>query len=350
MAKKTKASSRRRVQTRPTLRTQPKPLSLLRRWRTAWRSSRSFRLVAADGLPQRPALPGGLKLTGLSLRLLWSNWRLFLAIIVLYILADILFIGMTSQGDYQSFSSSVDQLSQLVTGTSNVFINTSLLFGASLTGVIDTSSFSQFQQLANFLIGLTTWLVVIWLLRQIVTTGKAAKLRDGLYNGLAPALSSLLIVLTLLLEAVPAALGTLVFVISTQNSLAPGGIEMAMLGLAGILLVLVSLYWLTGSLMALVVVTIPGTYPLLALKSSHAMMPGRRLHLLARLIVLVIILLLIWAILLTPAILIAQHASGLGFPLVPAVALVLRAFSTVLATTYLYVLYRAFIDESPETL
>lgn len=350
MPKKTKVA-RRRTKAEPTFRPKTKQPPLLNRWRTAWRSSQSFRLVAAEDLPQRPILPGGLKLTGTSLRLLLDNWKIFTGLVLLYILADILFIGLTSQGDYQSFSSSIDQLSQLVTGSSNAVINTSLLFGASLTGVMDTSSFSQFQQLANFLIGLTTWLVVIWLVRQILATGKAVKLRDGLYNGLAPALSSLLIVLTLLLEAIPAALGILVFVISTQNSLAPGGIEMAMLGLAGILLVVVSLYWLTGSLMALVIVTIPGTYPLAALKTSHAMMPGRRLHLVARLVVLAIVLLLIWAILLTPAIVVGQWANGLSFPLVPSVALVLRAVSTVLATVYIYVLFRAFIDESAsETL
>lgn len=115
-----------------------------------------------------------------------------------------------------------------------------------------------------------------------------------------------------------------------------------------LLLAVASLYWITSSAVAMVVITLPGMYPLKALKVSGDLVIGRRLRILYRLGWLCLSIIVIWAIVVLPMILINNISLVQKIPIVPLTVLVLSAFTMVWSSAYIYILYRKLVsDETP---
>lgn len=119
---------------------------------------------------------------------------------------------------------------------------------------------------------------------------------------------------------------------------------------AGLLLGLLSVYWLVGSFMALVIVTLPGMYPLQALKTAGDLVVGRRIRILLRLLWLVFTLALLWLVTMVPLILFDAWIKGVfpkisSAPLVPVGLLLVSSMTIVWAATYVYVFYRKVVED-----
>ena len=110
------------------------------------------------------------------------------------------------------------------------------------------------------------------------------------------------------------------------------------------------LYWVTSSVMALVIVTLPGMYPLRALRIAGDLVVGRRLRILYRLIWGAVVVALAWLVVLVPLVLLDAWLKQTwqqlaGVPVVPTGVAVMGAISAVWYSSYVYLLYRRIVDD-----
>ena len=118
------------------------------------------------------------------------------------------------------------------------------------------------------------------------------------------------------------------------------------------LLGILSLYWITSTLIALIIVTLPGMYPFQAIKTAGDLMVGRRIKILLRWLWMALVVLLTWAIVLLSFIFIDMGLKALfpvisSCPIVPIVILLLSALTTIWVSAYVYLLYRKAVDYAP---
>ncbi len=311
-------------------------------WLKRLKPTESFHLTRRRDLPKRVKLPKLISFSGQVLRLLGSNWQLLLLLLILHVIVITVSVGVVSQTDYHSISSLIGQITGNDAG--GTIFGSILLFGAGITGNFG-GSLSGTQQFFFWIVNLLTWLVIIWLMRQKLA-GYKVNLRDGLYNGPASFIALLITIFFILLELIPGALGVLIFTVSVNTGVLTGGIEAAMFGLAALLLVVLSIYWLVGGLMSAVAITLPGIYPWAAIRSTYRMVAGNRLPVIGRLVWLGLWRLILWAVILLPVILLDHAVKISWLPLVPITAQVLSSASVIIITVYIYLLYRSLLGEA----
>lgn len=285
------------------------------------------------------SVPGYITLTKQVGEKIWQEKRLFAKLLTLYVLVNLLLVGLVPQEDYRAVS---DELSAFAgTNAGGGFVATMLLYGATASGSIgvDISGLSP-QYGAAVAAGF--WLVTIWLLRQRLS-GKAVQLRDGLYSAMAPLISSALLMALGAIQLLPLAAGMLVFSAALSSGLLQGALvwvgAVAVLGLG-----LLSLYWLSATALSLIVVTLPGTYPLVAHRLARDIVAGRRAVIIGRLAWLAVMILVLSIVLLIPAILVDNTVRSEWLPLVPFMLQVFSASAVIGGATYMYLLYRGVID------
>ena len=191
------------------------------------------------------------------------------------------------------------------------------------------------------------WLVTIWLLRQLIADN-AVRIRDALYNACAPLISTLCVCALMLIQSLPGALGVYLFSVAVSSGALGDGLPAMLFGVAAGLLILLSLYLLASSFFALIIVTLPGTYPMTAIRGAGDIALGRRFSLLLRLLWLVLVIALIWALSVLPVLLLDMW---LGLSWTPLVAITVQAvtgLSLIYGFSYIFLLYRRMIDASNE--
>jgi hypothetical protein len=199
------------------------------------------------------------------------------------------------------------------------------------------------------LIFLLTWLTTVWILRTLLSGGKP-RLRDGIYNAGAPLLSTFIVGIVAVIQLLPVALAAAGVAAAVTSGLLDGGVEaMAFWGVVA-LLALLSLYWITSTLIALIVVTLPGMYPLEAVKIAGDLVIGRRLRILLRLVWLFIITALAWALIMVPIIMFDTWIKGVfptlqNLPFVPLSMLIMSSLTVVWMASYIYLFYRKVVDD-----
>lgn len=315
-----------------------KPVRRLRALRAA-RAHKSFALTRRRDIPKPAKLPGYVVFTVSVARSLWQFRRTFFALLSVYVLISIVLIGVSQQEEYRTLTDALGDVSKDTSLDSLTQVGG--LFGATLLGSLN-SSLTEVQQFYLVGVYVFTWLVVVWLLRQL-TAGNRVRVRDGLYSAGAPLLSSALIVSLMGLQIVPGALGVLLFAFAIQSGAIAGVIAM-LFGVMAILLVVLSLYWLTSSLFALVIVTLPGTYPMTAIRGASEIALGKRAQLLRRLLWLVLVIALIWVVVLFPAIMVDIWVKVSWLPLVTIAVQVATGLSLIYGASYVFLLYRRMID------
>lgn len=295
-------------------------------------------------MPKRSKLPGYIAFTVSVFRIVLKYWRPFLLLLTLYVLVSLLIVGFTQQDQFRSLTEAIDEINKeagedVLGGIYQV----AGIFGVTLMGSLN-SSLSEIQQFYMAIIYTMTWLILIWLLRHLMA-GNVVRVRDAVYNAGAPLVSSICILALMLLQALPGAIGLFIFSIATQNSIFSDGVSAMCFGILALLLVVMSLYWLTSSFFAFLIVTIPGTYPMSAVRGAADLALGRRTQLLIRLIWLLLLIVLIWAILVIPALFIDDWLNVSWLPLVTIMVQVATAISFIVSVTYIYTLYRRMIDD-----
>lgn len=308
------------------------------------RPHRSFRRTRQRDMPKLAPLPSNIFFTAEVFGVVRKYKKAYISFTVIYVLLYTLLAGFSSQEGYSSLRDGLKEFGpDIVGGEIGQATQTVTLFGAAITGALN-DPLSEAQQIYIGILGIFTWLSIVWYLRHVLA-GAKVKVRDALYNSGAPFLSTSVLALIGLFQSIPAVAAITVYITLLTTGVVQSGIESMMFAVAAGLFVVLSLYWLTSTLFAMIIVTLPGTYPMKALSLAGDVVIGRRLSLLIRSLWMLFILLLVWFFILVPTILLAEFIPWDWLPVVPFVIQLLTAASFLFFATYAYLLYRRMISE-----
>lgn len=312
------------------------------------RPHRSFRLTRRRDYIKPFNLPGYWSFTNYVRKILWDNKKLFLLLTLVFSVLSGVLVGMASQETYSALAGLLTETgAELFEGDWSKAEQAGLLLLSIMSGGA-AGSLTEGQQIYGVLVGLMVWLTSVWLLRNILA-GRKVQLRDGLYNSGAPIVATFVVFLVLMVQALPAVLAFIGYNAALASGLLAGGVEAMLFWFAAGLLVILSLYWITSTALALVMVTLPGMRPFEAIKTSGDLILGRRVRVLMRLIWMVIITAVVWVIISLPIVMLDLWLKQLipaleWLPLVPLTLLLLGSASVVWMSSYVYLLYRKLVD------
>lgn len=269
---------------------------------------------------------------------IWAHKRIVLGLGLIYAILGAFLVGSLSQLDYTAFK---DASQKVVGGNVGALPTAFTLFGAAASGAFNTPQ-SPLQQFLAGVLAVFFWLSLVWAARML-TAQKTIKLRDVLYNSGSPIVPTLAIMGVMCLQLIPASLGTFAYSIASNGQWLQGGVEAMVFACAAVLLVLLSLYWLTSSFIGLVVVTLPGMYPLRALSTARDLVLNRRWSIVARVIFLGVVLLIVWAVVMVPIFMIDNWLHFAWLPLIPIFMQLMAGFTLLFASIYIYKLYRSLL-------
>ncbi|MBR2997381.1 hypothetical protein IKF33_03065 [Candidatus Saccharibacteria bacterium] len=295
--------------------------------------------------------PGLLEHTFATFRMLFKGhrFRTFGLLILIMVIANIFLIGLMSEQTYVTFQETLDSTSSDI-GAENLnnFAKASLLLVSTIATGGLTGGFSDVEQVFVVIIFLVVWLVTIYLVRHFLAR-KKVKLRDAFYNACAPLISTLIVLAVIFLQMIPIFIVIITYsaAISTEF-LATPFYALVYFVFASLMLIL-SGYWLSSSLIALVAVTAPGLRPFTALSTASDLMLGRRIKFIIRIIFLIFVVAFFFAIIMMPIILLDMWLKSsfdwmTGIPIVPVFLLITTCFSFVYVATYFYLYYRRMLD------
>jgi hypothetical protein len=289
-----------------------------------------------------PKIEGYIAFPWYVLRVLWNRKWVYMRLVLVFAVLSVIFIGTVQASNMSSINSVFDSATS---GTNIVgpVLKAVMTVGSSLGGALN-ANLTDVQYIYISALYILALLTVIWLIRHQLA-GKVVKLRDGLYSAGAPIAAEYILILIGIVQLIPLALATLLYVSATASGILDGGIETAMFSVALFLVVVLTLYFMTTTLFALFIASIPGTYPLKAYKAARRLVAGQRLRLLLRLLWMVIILLVAAFVVLVPIIIIANSIGGAGAIVIPIAYQLALISSIVYATAYAYLLYRRMIDD-----
>lgn len=313
------------------------------------RPHRSFRRTRRRDYVRPLTLPGYWSFTNNVRKTLLQNKRLFLSLGAIYGILTVALIGLASQDLYTEIGDALRNTSgDLLEGNWGEIGKAGLLLTTAIGGILNSTP-TDLQRVYAVLLALLVWLTTVWLLRAMLA-GHKPKLRDGLYNAGSPFLSTFLVSFVLLLQMLPIALAAIGFGAASSSGFLQGGVEAMVFWITVALLTVLSLYWVSSTLIALVVVTLPGMYPMRAIKTAGDLVIGRRVRILLRFLWLLLITVIAWAVILLPIILLDAWLKGLWpviewVPVVPVALLIMGSLTVVWSSSYTYLLYRKVVDD-----
>ena len=302
----------------------------------AARPHKSFRKTK---LPRtRPALVSVKQNSLGTLATIWQERKIFIPLAIVYMLATYIFVGGVAQNDFVDLRDATVE----VFGGSVSSIDTALsLLSSTMSGAFG-GTLNELQQMLSVLFAVMLWLAVVWALRMRFAK-EPVTARDALYTSAAPLVSYAIVGFIIMLQLTPGALGLFVFNVAYGGGYLQGGVEVMSFVVAAALLGLLSLYWLAGTLTALVVVTLPQMYPSKAIRIASELAIYRRARLLVHVLALVAVLLLLWVVFLLPTLLLDSWLRWTWLPIVPIMVQILSALTVIYLSTYVYKLYRSML-------
>ncbi len=234
-----------------------------------------------------------------TFKMLFSKWKLFLPLMVIVVVVVLSLMGLIEGAFYQDAGA----------------------------GVVFSSAF------------LVLFLTTIFILRHTLA-GNKITLRDALYNAMTPMLSTLVVALVALIQTVPIMLLIIAYSAAIETHFLDTPFYALLFLVVAALLVLLSAYLLSSTLIALVAVSAPGLYPLEALRTAGELMMGRRVKFILRLFALVVVVGLIWGIMVWP------FAKWLpGTPILSVMIAIAGCFSVIYLAAYIYLYYRWMLKD-----
>lgn len=313
------------------------------------RTHRSFRRTRRRDYVRPMDLPGYFSFTKFVYKTIWKYRKTFLFLGIVYAVLTVLFVGIASQNLYSTISGTLANTSgNMFSGFFGEIGKSGLLSLTIATGGI-SQNLSEAQQIYAGIITVMTWMTSVWLLRNLLA-GHRVKMRDGLYNAGAPIVSTFIVVLVFIVQLLPLALAVIGYSAASASGLLAGGVEAMLFWTAALLLAVLSLYWITSTFFALIIVTLPGMYPHQALKTASDLVIGRRLRILLRLVWMSFIIVVAWAVVMIPIIIIDSWVKNLWsvigwLPTIPLVLLILSGATIIWVSSYVYLLYRKVVDD-----
>ena len=316
----------------------------------ARRPHRSFQLSRQRDYVRELELPGYITFTHLVNKTVWANKKAFIGLAAIYLVLFMILIGIGSQENYKNLADGLQETNESITGGDFSQVGQAGLLFFTIATVGVTEAPTEAQQIYIILLGLLVWLTTVWLLRNRLA-GHKVKLRDGLYNAGAPIVPLFLVVLVILVQLIPILLTAIGYEAASATGLLNSGVEAMLFWFAAVFMGILSVYWVTGSIFGLIISTLPGIYPLKALRSAGDLVLGRRVRILLRWTWMFLVVALAWAVVMIPVILIDNGLKSIWpayttVPTVPFVLAVISTLSIIWISSYVYLLYRKVVDGS----
>jgi len=316
----------------------------------ARRPHRSFQLSRQRDYVRELELPGYIAFTHLVNKTVWANKKAFIGLAAIYLVLFMILIGIGSQENYKNLADGLQETNESITGGDFSQVGQAGLLFFTIATVGVTEAPTEAQQIYIILLGLLVWLTTVWLLRNRLA-GHKVKLRDGLYNAGAPIVPLFLVVLVILVQLIPILLTAIGYEAASATGLLNSGVEAMLFWFAAVFMGILSVYWVTGSIFGLIISTLPGIYPLKALRSAGDLVLGRRVRILLRWTWMFLVVALAWAVVMIPVILIDNGLKSIWpayttIPTVPFVLAVISTLSIIWISSYVYLLYRKVVDGS----
>ena len=307
---------------------------------------KSFKRTYREDYQRETNIPGFMQHIFASFRMIVANYKLFLPFLVLMVVVSIILIGMMGESNYTELKEAVERSGGEDAGS--VTKAWMMLVSTFSTGGLAGGS-KEVTMAFSILIFLTIWLVTIFIIRHKMV-GHEIKLRDALYNAMTPLISTLAIFVIVIIECIPLFILIIAYAAAIQtNFLSTPFYALLFLGFALLMLVL-SGYLLSSSVIALLAASAPGLYPMVALNAASELMMSRRIKFVLRLIVLLITIIIMWIVVMVPMILfdmfMKQFSWTEGVPFVPICLVTMTCFTEIYTTTYLYQYYRYLLDSN----
>ncbi|HSE61090.1 MAG TPA: hypothetical protein VLA88_02230 [Candidatus Saccharimonadales bacterium] len=303
------------------------------------RPHRSFRPTPKYKYKKGRQVAGMWPLVKGSFQLIWKERTILIGLMLLSALALFVFVGGIPTLSFADLRRSINEI---FTGDFGQIGAAWTLFNSAVTGSLNSAT-SPLQQFLAGLISVIFWLTYIWALRHLLADKpQPIKIRDALYNSGSPLVSSAMVFLAAVVQLIPAALGSFGMALVLSGQWLNGAEAMAFCAAAA-LLCLLSIYWVVSSLIALVVVTVPGMYPWRALAGSSVLVIGQRWAIALRVVLLVVLLYVIWAVVLIPMLLLDNWLKFDYLPIITFTVQLLGAFTIMYASVYMYKLYRSML-------
>lgn len=278
---------------------------------------------------QSKLIPSGFRLLRVTLRHIWSNKKLFGGILLVYALLYLLLVkglaanfrlGETREALEEALG---DNLDAPVLGLA--------LMGA-LVGTAGTTA-GEAAGVYQTLLFIIMSLAIIWSLRQTFEARKNLRLRTVFYTAMYPLIPYVLVWLVIMLQLLPALAGITVYGIVSTNGIAINAFEQIAWFLFMLTLVGLSVFWVSSSVFASYIVTLPGMTPMLALKKAKALVKFRRFVILRKFLLLPLVITLVMLLIFLPLVLYVTVLAEVLF-------LVFFLAAVLFAHAYFYVLYR----------
>ncbi|MBQ3310194.1 hypothetical protein IJG73_02015 [Candidatus Saccharibacteria bacterium] len=314
---------------------------------------KSFRRSYREDYARKLEVPGLMHHATTTFKVIFKNKKLFIPLIILAVVLNIILVGLMSEETYAEFQNTIDETNeQFAIGNLGHFAKAGLLLIGTVTTGGLTQSKSEVQQVFGVLIFLMLWLVTIYIIRHVLA-GQKLKLRDALYNALAPLLSTLAVFLVILLQALPIIIVVVTYSAAVVTEFLNTPFYALVYFIFAALMILLSLYLISSSVLALVAVSAPGLYPMAALRTAGDLIIGRRIRFIIRLIYLVFVAAVIMVIVMLPIILIdlllKENIEWLeGVPITPFFLSITSTFIFIYVSAYTYLFYRRMLDYEDE--
>ena len=195
------------------------------------------------------------------------------------------------------------------------------------------------QKIFSVLLCIITWLVSIYLTRHLLANHHP-RMRDGLYNALAPLISTLFVALIIFIELIPIMLVIITYQAAVSTEFLKTPFYALIYFIFASLMTILSTYLASSSLLGLIAVSAPGLYPLNAIETARNLIAGRRIRFIVRLLYLFICVALIYVVVKGAF----PWLNDLSIPFVPAILLIVTVFVFVFVSIYLYLFYRQLLD------
>ena len=319
------------------------------------RLHRSFKRSYYEDYQRKTELPSLTSQASAAFKMFFKFWKIFLPLLLIFVGLYIFLIGAMSENTLADVKANVEQTNKDVADGK---IGTVGKAGLTLLGIISTgglTTMNDAQVVIAVLLFTIIWLVTIYLARHLLAGHQEIKMRDGFYSALSPLVSTLVVGLIIFLEAVPIMLTIIVFQVALTTEFLSTPFYALLFFMFAALMITLSLYLLSSSFFAIIVVSAPGLYPLTAVRMAKNLIMGRRLRFLIRVFYLVIIVALLYLLLLMPAIILdgilkAQFAwlADSKIPFVAIIQLTITVFIFIYLSIYFYLFYRALLDYSDD--
>ncbi len=305
---------------------------------------KSFKRSYREDYKRELEVPGIMHHILHSFKMIFKNWKLFLPFLILVVILNVLFVGILSESNYVNHQNVLNDTSaQIAGGEVSSVAKAGILLATTITMGGLSGESSEAATVFMVLIFLIIWLVTIFLLRHLMA-GHKVKLRDGLYNAMTPLLSTFVVFVVTLIQCIPIFLLIIAYSAAIQTDFLATPFYALVFFVFAALMIIISTYLLSSSLIAFVAVSAPGLYPIEALRTASDLMMGRRIRFILRLVALIVVIVLMWLLIMLPLILfdlwMKTFAWTSGIPFIPICFTILTCFTAIYVTTYLYIYYR----------